>query len=210
MPNPAVGEVILVHGLWYGPWTLRKLDRDLQQHGFPCRHFRYSATAASLAHHAADLGAFAQRSGVTRQHFVGHSLGGLVTLRMLADFDEIAPGRVLLLGSPLRGSIVARKIHRVPGSRKLLGQVQNVLEEGYAVLPGERETAMIAGSRGPGLGWFTGGLGSPGDGTVALAETKVQGLKDRLVLPVSHSGMLFSKEVTRQSIAFLETGSFRR
>jgi pimeloyl-ACP methyl ester carboxylesterase len=208
MPETAGREVILVHGLWYGPWTLRKLDRTLKKHGFLTRHFRYAATAASLECHAAGLGAFAMESGAVEQHFLGHSLGGLVTLRMLADSHDIAPGRVLLLGVPLRGSITARKIRGIPGSRRLLGQVQSVLEHGYAVLPRDRDSAMIAGSRGPGLGLFTGGLGQPGDGTVALRETEAEELKSRLVLPVSHSGMLFSNEVARQAVCFLETGSF--
>jgi hypothetical protein len=208
MPDTAGKEVILVHGLWYGPWTLKKLDRTLKKHGFLTRHFRYAATAASLAQHAAALHAFALESGAIEQHFIGHSLGGLVTLCMLSDFSDIAPGRVLLLGTPLRGSITARKIHGLPGSHKLLGEVRGVLEEGYANLPPERDTGIIAGSRGPGLGLFTGGLGGPGDGTVALRETETGGLKDRLVLPVSHSGMLFSNEVARQSICFLEAGTF--
>jgi pimeloyl-ACP methyl ester carboxylesterase len=201
-------EVILVHGLWYGPWTLRRLTRSLEQRDFQTRHFRYAATAASLESHAADLGAFARESDSAELHFLGHSLGGLVILRMLAESGDIAPGRVLLLGTPLRGSVIARKMRGVPGSGRLLGRVRHSLEAGFTGLPADRDTGMIAGSHNFGLGLFTGGVGGPGDGTVALRETEAEGLKDRLVLPVSHSGMLFSTMVARQAVSFIETGSF--
>jgi hypothetical protein len=112
------------------------------------------------------------------------------------------------LGSPLDGSIVARRTRRIPGSAKLLGQVQEALEQGYGRLPPGRDTGMIAGTRAIGLGSLVGGAGKPGDGTVAVAETRTPGLKDHLLLPVNHTGMLYSSEVARQVACFLQTGSF--
>jgi hypothetical protein len=67
---------------------------------------------------------------------------------------------------------------------------------------------MIAGSRPIGLGWIAGGIGGPGDGTVAVAETRVTGLADHCVLPVSHSGLVLSRAVVRNTVQFLETGRF--
>jgi hypothetical protein len=67
---------------------------------------------------------------------------------------------------------------------------------------------MIAGSRSFGLGLLLGGLGEPGDGTVAIAETRAEGLRQHLVLPVTHTGMLFSKDVAREVACFLQVGSF--
>jgi hypothetical protein len=67
---------------------------------------------------------------------------------------------------------------------------------------------MIAGSRGVGLGLLLGGPGGPGDGTVAVAETRAEGLADHLVLPVTHTGMLFSRAVVRQAGEFLQAGRF--
>ena len=52
-------------------------------------------------------------------------------------------------------------------------------------------------------------LGGPSDGTIAVSETRLPGLADHLVLPVTHTGMLFSGEVAAATSTFLQTGRFR-
>lgn len=203
-------EIILVHGLWFGSWAMARLARHLRGAGFGVRRFDYSSTSGDIQSHAGELREFARKPGAGRQHFVGHSLGGLVILKMLAESRGIPPGRVILLGSPLDGSIVARKSHRVPFAEKLLGEVRSALDHGFSQLPPDRETGMIAGSRSLGLGWVVGGTGSPGDGTVAINETRIGGLKDHLVLPVTHTGMLYSGKVASQAAHFLHNGSFMK
>ena len=72
-----------------------------------------------------------------------------------------------------------------------------------------REIGVIAGSRSRGLGRVVArGLPTPNDGVVTVAETELAAACDRIVLPVSHSGMLFSRGVARQSAAFLRAGKF--
>jgi len=202
-------DVILVHGLWYGSWALRALGRRLRRNGFNIRHFAYRATAASLGTHAGSLYEFARTTKADGLHFLGHSLGGLVILRMMSDTPDLPPGRIVLLGSPLEGSIVARRVRNVPGSGKLLGEARTPLEAGYSRFPKDRETGLIAGSMGLGLGLFVGGTGGPGDGTVSLHEASNHGLQDRMVLPVSHTGLLYSAKVARHAANFLETGRFK-
>ena len=209
MTPPA--EIILVHGLWFGAVFMQPLARRLQRlTGLPVRRFHYRTTRGELAEHAERLHRFAKSGGAPVQHFVGHSLGGLVILKMLNTYDGLAPGRVVFLGSPLQGSLVARKAQKVPGSEALLGKVQSALQEGFPVVPGDREAGMIAGSRSMGLGWMVGGTGGPGDGTVAVAETTADGLDDHCVLPATHTGMLYSAPVAQQVKQFLETGRFKR
>ena len=76
-------EVILVHGLWYGPWTLSKLEKALGEQGYITRKFKYAPTSDNLDAHAGNLHAFARETVSAEQHFLGHSLGGLLILRML-------------------------------------------------------------------------------------------------------------------------------
>ena len=102
-------EIILVHGLWYGSWTMRRLARKLQKMGFTVRRFAYSATSRDLQANATNLHRFATRVNLTQQHFLGHSLGGLLILNMLSEFEDVAPGRVILLGSPLGGTIMRKE-----------------------------------------------------------------------------------------------------
>lgn len=203
-----IAEVILVHGLWFGPWAMARLARKFQAEGFTVRRFAYASTAGQLAGHSQQLLEFARQSGSGRLHFVGHSLGGLVCLHMLNQKPDLPAGRVVLIGSPLDGSNIARRSQKIPGADKLLGQVKTALESGFGQLPPGRETGMIAGTRDIGLGMLLGGAGKPGDGTVAVAETRTIGLKDHLLLPLSHTGMLYSSEVARQAACFLRSGSF--
>ena len=208
----AAPQVVLVHGLWFGAWSLAPLARRLHAAGFEARRFRYRTTAAALDQHVRDLRAFVGPAPRAPLHFVAHSLGGLVTLQMLAAYPDLPAGRVVLLGSPLQGSAVARKATRVPGGRRLLGAARPTLEAGFAGLAPSREIGreigMIAGSRGVGLGLLLGGVGGPGDGTVAVEETRAEGLADHRVLPVTHTGMLFSRAVARQACEFLQAGRF--
>jgi pimeloyl-ACP methyl ester carboxylesterase len=204
----AAPQVVLVHGLWFGAWSLAPLARRLRAAGFEPRRFRYRTTAAALDQHVRDLRAFVGPAPRAPLHFVAHSLGGLVTLQMLTIYPDLPAGRVVLLGSPLRGSAAARKAMRIPGARRLLGAARPTLEAGFAGQAADREIGMIAGSRGVGLGLLLGGVGGPGDGTVAVEETRAEGLTDHRVLPVTHTGMLFSRAVARQACRFLQAGRF--
>jgi pimeloyl-ACP methyl ester carboxylesterase len=206
--GPSPEQVVLVHGLWFGPWSLGLLARRLRQAGFETRRFRYRTTRADLAEHARALRQFVDSADNRPLHFVAHSLGGLVTLRMLADATDLPGGRVVLLGSPLGGSVAARKSARLPGAGRLLGAAQPALESGFARLTADRDIGVIAGSRSVGLGLLLGGLGEPGDGTVAVTETRTDGLREHRLLPVTHTGMLFSKQVARDVEHFLRAGNF--
>ena len=206
--SPASPTVILVHGLWFGAWSLGLLARRLRQAGFRPRRFRYPSTGAPLEEQSLALRRFIGPASDAPLHFVAHSLGGLVTLSMLADAGELPPGRVVLLGSPLLGSVAARKAAALPGGSRLLGAALAGLEGGLARPEIRRDTGMIAGSRSFGLGMLLGGLGGPGDGTVAIAETRVAGLREHRILPVTHTGMLFSREVAEEVASFLRAGSF--
>jgi pimeloyl-ACP methyl ester carboxylesterase len=202
------GEIIVVHGLWFGAWSMAPLARRLARGGLPVRRFNYRSTRGDLDEHAANLRDFARESGALQQHFVGHSLGGLVILNMLARYDDPAPGRVVLLGSPVGGSRVADKARNLPGSQALFGKVSTALERGYDAAPPGRDVGMIAGSRSVGLGWLVGGTGGPGDGTVALAETRAPWLRDHRVLPLTHTGLVLSAEAAHEALRFLENGAF--
>ena len=208
MNTPQTGTVVLVHGLWFGAWSMRLLGRRLRRAGFATRSFRYRSIRGALDDHAAALSSFASPGAREGLHFVVHSLGGLVTLRMLAGHPELPAGRVVLLGSPLNGSAVASKAARIPGFARMLGGVRPALEAGFTRLPPGWEVGMIAGSRGMGLGLLVGGTSGAGDGTVAVSETRADGLQDHLLMPVTHTGLLFSRSVARQVTSFLRSGSF--
>ena len=150
-------------------------------------------------------------------HLVGHSLGGVIILRALREYPMPEVGRVVLLGSPLRGSLAARRIvallqHRPAWSRRLLGPtaIAELLHGEERVWNVRPPAAMIAGTSPRGLGQLVAGFSEPSDGTVALSETDIPGLTARLELPVSHFGMLLSARVARETGSFLTFGEFGR
>jgi len=201
---------ILVHGLWMRPWVMGFLARRLRQRGFRVWAFAYRSVRGGLAENAQALARFAASVRSPVLHFVGHSLGGLLILRMLLESGpSLPPGRVVVLGSPLTGSAVARRISGVPGLRQALGHAAEVLDPGIECLPAQREVGAIAGTATLGLGRLFAHLEPPHDGTVSVAETRSDGLADHLELPVSHTGLVLSKAVADAVARFLRHGRFR-
>ena len=51
-------------------------------------------------------------------------------------------------------------------------------------------------------------MSGPSDGKVSLESAKLEGMKDFLTLPVTHSLMMRSQQVIEQTIRFLYSGYF--
>jgi hypothetical protein len=91
-----------------------------------------------------------------------------------------------------------------------IGVGEELMESREREWCGARELGVIAGDLGLGLGRLVGSLTGASDGTVLVEETQLQGAADRVILRVSHTGMLFSAAVAHEAAAFLATGRFSR
>lgn len=203
--------VILVHGVWLSGWTLALQRHRVAAFGYRAVTFSYASVADDLDTNARRLGAFSRKQPGDVVHFVGHSLGGLLTLRMLDIDPEPRTGRVVLIGSPWGGSAAARAVRRWPGGDTLLGHTLTQWHANLLPDPGlHREIGVIAGSLGFGMGTLLTRLPRPHDGTVSVAETRLPTMADHLVLPVTHTGMLTSARVAQEACAFLQSGRFAR
>ena len=88
-----------MHGLWFGAAFMAPMARRLEKlTGLPVRRINYRSTRGELGDHADRLHEFANQSDTAVRHLVGHSLGGLVILKMLSRHPEFEPGRVVFLG----------------------------------------------------------------------------------------------------------------
>ena len=207
--------VVYVHGLWlWGGESFllrRRLAREL---GADCRTFSYRSVSATIDENAAALGAYLGTVRAERLHLVAHSMGGLVILRMFERLGArtLPPGRIVFMGSPVRGSVSAERLVRLPLGRVLLGRSggEVLLDHSERRWAGGRELGVIAGDRAAGMGRLLGSMDGPSDGTVAVSETDLLGATDSLRLRASHSGMVFSREVARQVAVFLREARFDR
>ena len=200
--------MVLVHGLWYGPASLALLALRLGGHELSCHRFGYPTLRQSVTANAAHLARFIRDLGSDPVDLVGHSLGGLVILRLFATHCDLPPGRVVLLGSPARGSSVAARLVDVRPLRPLIGRARSALERVHTHAPSDREIGVIAGTQGLGLGRIVHALDRPNDGTIAVSETRLSGVADRLELPVSHTGLVLSRAVADAVARFLHGGRF--
>ena len=205
-----MAEVVYVHGLWMpGDESLILRHRLAQEFALALHPFRYSGASSSMGAIAGRLDQFVRELEAPMVHFVGHSLGGLVIHRFLERFPQQPDGRVVFLGTPSVASRAALSAARFAPVAQLMG-------EAAAELLGPRERrwtharqlGIVAGSQPLGVGHLLAHFDEDNDGTVAVAETRMPGATDHIVLPVSHLGLLLSARGAREVGTFLRDGRF--
>lgn len=209
--------VVCLHGWWMPKHEVAMVRSRLRsQHGYDARLFGYPSIRKTLDESARSLIRYLRTLDAKPVHLVGHSLGGIVALRALTLAPDLPAGRIVCLGSPLRGSKAAQSLHRFGWGRVLLGRalpdatLRQSSEAWAARVVVQRDVGVVAGRSSTGLGRLFAGFDESNDGTVAVAETRLAGITDHIVLDVSHTGMVFSRRVADQAAHFLASGSFHR
>lgn len=202
--------VVLLHGLWMNKYAMGYLARRLRRDGFDVATFSHACALRPFETEIERFETFvrAQRRPL---HFVAHSLGGVIVLAGISRMSDLDIGRAVLLGSPLRGSQGATQFMRHAFGRFCIGASAKLWQSFPVLRCGKGiDVGVIAGTRRIGLGRFFTDLPEPNDGVVTVEETRIDGLCDHIVLPRSHTGMLFAPDVAQQTGQFLRTGRFLR
>lgn len=211
-------RVVLLHGLGRTSLSMKRIEHDLHRRGYEVVNVDYPSKRLSVAQLADDylptaLAARPRTPG-TRVHFVTHSLGGIVLRSHLERHIIPDLGRVVMLAPPNQGSEVADALRRIRPFRWLLGPA--FLQLGTAAQdvprqlgPVDFELGVIAGDRtlNP---LFSRLLPGPDDGKVSVASTRVEGMKDFLILHTSHTWMMWRRPTLDQIAHFLAEGRFAR
>jgi len=210
--------VVLLHGVALSGWAMQPLARAVEEAGYRAVNVSYPSRTLPLEEIARDfLPAQLAAHGVAaapRVHFVTHSMGSLVVRAYLRDRRPANLGRVVMLGPPNHGSVAADAAVEWAPLRWLVGVNLPRLGTGEAgVAPrlgrADFELGIIAGtSRVNPL--FETVLKGEHDGVVTLESARLDGMSDFLVVPHSHTVMLWRKEVIAQVVEFLRHGKFRR
>ena len=201
-------RVVLLHGLWLRGVAMAYLARRLRNEGFDPHTFDYATVRDGIDVASERLRERIDALGDGTVHLVGHSLGGLVAATILQRHPDLIDGRIVCLGSPLRGSAAARSLQGIPGGTAMLGHSVQLLERGLERWDGPQQLGVIAGRLPFGLGFLLGGVNAPHDGTVAVEETRLPGIADHRVIAAAHTGLVYSDEAARHTIVFLRDGRF--
>nr|WP_317198530.1 alpha/beta fold hydrolase [uncultured Psychrobacter sp.] len=218
--------VILVHGLHQTAWVMRPLAKRLQAQGYRTHQYGYRSMRDGIKTNSARLNEWLKNNHSPDQPIglVGHSLGGLIIRDFVAHYPKWKIGRCVTLGTPHLGSVSGDYIWRLAPA--IVGRsYEQALDGTVAPLPRNIELGVIAGNKAQGLGqpilsYHNRKLRKSNndlkdtslahDGTVYVSETQLAGASDHIILPVTHTGMLFKKQVAWQVVYFLDNGAFNR
>lgn len=210
-------EVVCLHGMWMPGSEMAYIKRQLEnEHGFRCHLFSYPSVQATLDQNVELLAEHLGKDSRRDVHLVGHSLGGVLALRLLALYPDAPVARIVCLGSPLSGSRAASFLTQHEWGNAILGRtiaagvVNESASEWATQVTNLAEVGIIAGTVPLGLGRLVARFDGENDGTVAVSETQLPGARDHICLPVNHMGMVVSKDVANQAAAFLLRGEFLR
>jgi len=209
--------VFLVHGLWRTRFSMLRMQVWLERAGFSCVNRTYRTTKKSIHEHADDLAEWVEKTLAARRaneaHFVTHSMGGLVVRHYLSRNRLSLPGRLVMLAPPNQGAEKVEMFRGVALFRLFLGpHAERDLGKGEGAafrdcgVP-DREFGIIAGGTGTARG-FSPFLAGDNDGTVLVEETRLEGAKDFLLVPLRHTFIMNGRQVIEATIRFLETGRF--
>jgi hypothetical protein len=154
----------------------------------------------------------ATNPGTSEVHFVTHSLGGILIRVYLADNAIDNLGRVVMLAPPNQGSVAVDELVQIPGFDWLNGPAGYQLGKGPESVPlslgvPNFDFAVIAGDRS--IDPITSAvLPNPDDGRVSVSDTRLEGMRDFAVVPVSHAMIMQDRQVIRLVRNYLAYGSF--
>jgi len=201
---------VLVHGIWMQGVMMGVLSKKLQRQGFRTHCVSYEFLSNTPEQNAQKLYEDIGYLGARTINLVGHSLGGIVILHLLNQYPELDIDKIVLIGSPVNGSSVAKRMHKSKVLRPLLGRsVDGGLLGGAPAFNGEKPLGIITGTGKLGITTLLYPTGADSDGVVKNCETLIDNATDRITVPRSHSGLIYSGKCATYVANFLNYGRFR-
>jgi pimeloyl-ACP methyl ester carboxylesterase len=222
LPSMSGKVVIVLHGLGRSRGNMSGMAKHLKDSSkYTVLTIGYPSAMAEVEQHAYGLARVLENlEGVEEINFVGHSLGNIVTRRYLfgqfADLPDCKPDprikRIVMVGAPNNGAQFAKLLTSNSIAEKLMIQPGLQLGVGWDALaeklatPGV-EFGIIAGGKGDGVG-YNPLLEGDDDLVVTVAETRIPGARDFLLVPALHTFMMDNETVQKATLKFLEHGHF--
>ena len=206
--------VILLHGLARSANSMQKMANELEKEGYQTVNIDYPSQKAdieTLANEAIPRG-LKNCTENKSVNFVTHSMGGILVRQYLSQHEIKQLNRTVMLGPPNKGSEVVDKIGDWHFFKWLNGPAGQQLGTNQNSIPNKLgkvtfDLGVIAGSHS--INFILSSI-IPGDddGKVSIENTKIEGMNDHLVMPVTHPLMMNNKKVIQQTVFYLQHGKF--
>ena len=188
--------VVLLHGLARTSSSLSVLENELVKEGYFTVNIGYPSRKFAIEKLAEDviLKSLAKCPKNSKINFVTHSLGGILLRHYLKENNIEQLKHVVMLGPPNKGSEVVDILVNFPGFKTINGPAGTQLGTGELSVPNKLGPAnfslgVIAGTRSINL-ILSAMLPGKNDGKVSVESTKLEGMNDHIVLPVTHPFMM--------------------
>ncbi|EKD43776.1 MAG: hypothetical protein ACD_72C00122G0004 [uncultured bacterium] len=194
--------VILLHGLWRTSRSMKTLEESLLKDGYEVINIDYPSKTKTIE----DISSVFLKQIIVDKcpdkkkkiHFVTHSMGGIIVRHFLAENKLKNLGRVVMLAPPNQGSKMANVFSKIELTNHVAGPALKQLTTHKKSLPKsiakpDYDVGVIAGKF---------------DGKVSAKFTKLDGMKDFLVVPSAHSFIMEWRDVIEAVKNFIKNGKF--
>ncbi|MGI3031935.1 triacylglycerol lipase [Vibrio diabolicus] len=204
-------KIIILHGLYMHGLVMQPLSQKLRKLGYETQVLSYNTVAIdesslfdSIDHSLNPL---------TANVLVGHSLGGLMIKRYLANRKPTTSliSHVVAIGSPLKGASIVGRIQDLGLGAILGNSPHHGLNRHNDAWAFPQKLGSIAGTMPIGARpLLIRNDNTMSDGTVTVEETRLDGMQDHIEVKQTHTSLIYNTFVPQQIDHFIRTDYFRR